>query len=467
MKRITFARLAVLTLAVVGLALQGCGGDDNGGISAADMARIDAAEAAAEAAAASAAAAEEAATMDDDMEMDDTSDLEDRIAALEEDDVEMPIGLPMLDSEKASVLTRDVNALSQDAEDYDVSMVDPTLASGASAMTGHYAGKAMTGFGGLDVTDAGGDGANVFGSWLQYSHWGVVETKSGRLAANRLAIFSVGENTGSNPMPIGGQMKATWSGSMVGSWDEAARQASTDADNDETMSSHANYMYLMEDSVGRSISLDTNGTVVEATATGAARGIDLPAMNVRGTAKLTVDFSQTAGGPQATADLAISGLSDDLGRFRPGVAQQEVLTGVDATTVISDSDHIPDPNSLLVWTDMEITAGDFARHDFNRSAGPDGIYVGQMLNPAGDAIVGTANENGLDDIHDRTGAMNYLAGRFYGEDGMEVGGVFMENGQISGADNTFGGAASATDPDNIPDMMGTLTGALGAARDIP
>ena len=41
MKRITFARLAVVMLAVAGLALQGCGGDDDGGISAADQARID------------------------------------------------------------------------------------------------------------------------------------------------------------------------------------------------------------------------------------------------------------------------------------------------------------------------------------------------------------------------------------------------------------------------------------------
>ena len=42
MKRITFARLAVLMLAVAGLALQGCGGDDNGngGTSPEDQARI-------------------------------------------------------------------------------------------------------------------------------------------------------------------------------------------------------------------------------------------------------------------------------------------------------------------------------------------------------------------------------------------------------------------------------------------
>jgi hypothetical protein len=423
-------------LAVAGLALQGCGGDDNGGISAADMARIDAAEAAAEAAAASAEAAEmaaeEAATMDDDMEMDDTSDLEDRIADLEEATKDMPVGLPML--EDASALTRDVAILSQDAEKYDVSMVTATLAAGASAMSGHYAGKAMTGFGGLDVTDAGGDGANIFGSWLQYSHWGVVETKSGRVADNRLAIFSVGEKTGSNPMPIGGQMSAMWTGSMVGSWDEAARVSTPS----ERLTTHANNKYLMENAQGTPIT--RTGAIAEDNADN--QGVDVPAMNVRGTAKIAVNFVQTAGGPTSSAGLAISGLSGDRGRFRPG----------DAHTDASDT---ADDNSLMVWTGMEITAGDFARRDFNRYGGMDGVY---------------ADSGGVGDIHDRAGAMRYLAGRFYGTDGMEVGGVFMENGEISGRDNVFGVDTTGdeeTGRNTVADQLGVLHGAFGATRVVP
>ena len=93
MKRITFARLAVLMLAVAGLALQGCGGDDNGGLSASDMARIDAAEAAATDAQAEIEALEDELAdlqaqrdempAQDDGE-DDTSDLDEAIAALQE-----------------------------------------------------------------------------------------------------------------------------------------------------------------------------------------------------------------------------------------------------------------------------------------------------------------------------------------------------------------------------------------------
>ena len=87
MKRITFARLAVLMLAVAGLALQGCGGDDNGGISAADQARLTQAEtdAAATQEEIDSLKAELAALQEEpDPEPEvDTSDLDAQIAALQ------------------------------------------------------------------------------------------------------------------------------------------------------------------------------------------------------------------------------------------------------------------------------------------------------------------------------------------------------------------------------------------------
>ena len=128
--------------------------------------------------------------------------LTDRVATLEggKADKPDPVGLPTLAG--SSVLTRDTSTLSQVAATYDtVSLLDITAATGSSAAKGSYAGKAMTGFGGLDITDAGTDGADALGSWLKYSHWGLITTKSGRVAASRQAVFSVGVPTGANPMP--------------------------------------------------------------------------------------------------------------------------------------------------------------------------------------------------------------------------------------------------------------------------
>ena len=62
--------------------------------------------------------------------------------------------------------------------------------------------------------------------------------------------------------------------------------------------------------------------------------------------------------------------------------------------------------------------------------------------------------------------------------GDEVGGVFMENGEVSGIRATTGavdgfgtlaagGTPAAGDDDQIVDMSGTLIGAFGGAREIP
>ena len=338
--------------------------------------------------------------------------LKDRIAALEtkvggletgKADVADPVGLPSLTG--ASVLTRNTTILSRQGNTYDVSLVDITATAGSSAAKGSYAGKAMTGFGGLDVTAAGSNGANIRGSWLKYGHWGIIDTLGGGMA-----VFSVGEAMGANPAPMGGQMSATWTGDMVGSWNPVDIMDDADtADVDESMMT--------------------------------------PAVAVRGTAMINVAFTQTASGAEASAGLTISGLSGGRGMFRPGEAQ--------ADTVL-----MADPNSLNVWTGMKIMAGNFARHDFNRHGGPDGSYDASETPAAGTVE---------DDIHDRAGDTRYLAGSFYGPDGMEVGGVFMENGQVSGSDNAFGPpiAANTEDPTFAADTAGTLTGAFGAARVIP
>ena len=327
--------------------------------------------------------------------------LKDRIAALETKVVELDTGkasvapaagLPSLDSDKATALTRDVAVLSQQANTYDVSLADITATAGSSAAKGSYAGKAMTGFGGLDITVAGSSGANIRGGWLEYSHWGIID-------GDDMAVFSVGEAAGANPAPRPGEMSASWTGSMVGSWDPVDTGAGTEAD----------------------------PTVVT------------PAVNVRGTAMINVTFAQTASGAEASAGLTISGLTGNRGVFQPGLDRTDPAPSAE------------DTNSTMVWSGMKITAGDFARRDFNR------------YDPTGTYSATTATS-----IHDRAGT-NYLAGRFYGTDGMEVGGVFMENGEISGADNVFGtGEDAGTPPTNlILDTAGTLTGSFGAARVIP
>ena len=56
---------------------------------------------------------------------------------------------------------------------------------------------------------------------------------------------------------------------------------------------------------------------------------------------------------------------------------------------------------------------------------------------------------------------NYLAGRFYGTGGMEVGGVFHEDGSFTMVDVVVAGE------DDMPldnDVPATLIGAFGASR---
>ena len=325
----------------------------------------------------------------EDVDADTLANLIARITALEGDKADKPdpVGLPTVDG--AMVLTRDTMVLSQVAATYDTTKLTITAATGSTAKNGSYDGAAMIGFGGLDVTDAGSTGAGIRGGWLEYGHWGIITTKD-----KEIAVFSVGMPmpAGANPAPASAaQMKATWTGGMVGLWDP------DEADDAAEL---------------------------------------LPNMNVRGKAMITVGFATTAAGVTSSADLMIYGLSSNLGTFRTG----------DAINVNADGLERPleaDEQSTLVWAGMKITAGDFSRRSFTG---------GTLDLTDDDPLVPTDK--------------SYLAGSFYGMDGMEVGGVFMETGEVSGTDNVFGVPATQLGA-TAADQEGILTGAFGAARDIP
>lgn len=254
MKRITFARLAVLLLAVAGLALSGCGGDDNGGLSAEDMARIDAAEMAAMEAEMAAMEAEEAAMMADqeaeaeaealrmelaDLQMqlaeaqamqeaDDTSDLIATLTALimqlearinQEGIPSTPTQNPMT-GPQVDIGVEHVTGLTEAAMGEFItnspieSRLTPEhyLSMSYDTERRHYGvalvnGTAAVGFGGRQYLD----GAETYGGWMEFNHFGVFPgiDDDGREFTD---LWSIGERSGSNP----GGTELEWNGVFVG-----------------------------------------------------------------------------------------------------------------------------------------------------------------------------------------------------------------------------------------------------------
>ena len=161
-------------------------------------------------------------------------------------------------------------------------------------------------------------------------------------------------------------------------------------------------------------------------------------------ADATIKVTFSSSGPVSTskADLSLTNLvqanGTKLGNFSPGGID---LTSGQNVTIGGDS-----PAEAMgynqVWIGMAIAKGDFSRKSITTDT------VGTML---------TSEDN-----RDSASAMNYLAGRFYGMDGMEVGGVFMENGQVHGVTTT---GTALTQEANSAD--GILIGAFGGARVTP
>ena len=523
MTRTTYTKLALLLMAAVALVLSGCGGDDNGGLSATDQARIQAAEDAAKMAQEKADAAEmkaaeaeqkladmEAATGGDgDMgsvgladlyedlageaiEMDlagrlpeegpvSTSDLKDAIRETAEayglaedaadkaiayieskhatyevlqrgaiDDIIMALhemdflaatrgsaamvlkgdegekgDTGAADDDTIAQIRKDImdlipdavlppmvedakviqtGGLSMMASDYDNDMLSGMKKqTGSTAKKGTYTAMAGTGWGDLNALQAGGDGASVFGSWLEYSHWGVVMAENGDMGT-----FSLGMPTGANPAPQdASKTKASWTGLMTGAWK------------------------------GSAVPGTVQGTAGDSIVEG-----DRKYETVRGDAVINVTFTSTGTGYKSSAMLSINNLvqsnGSKLGNYSPG--EIDLVTG-DNVAVGGSSPANP-MGYNQVWTGMPIAKGDFGRKSITTDT------AGALISPA--------------DNRDSANAMNYLAGRFYDMDGDEVGGVFMENGQVHGVTAT---GMALTAGENSAD--GILVGAFGAARVTP
>ena len=307
--------------------------------------------------------------------------------------------------EGAKVIAAGNAGLSSMASTYDYDMLDDVKKNPtATAKKGTYTASGQTGFAGLNSLQAGGDGADVFGSWLEYSHWGYVMGEDGSMAA-----FSLGMPTEDNPTPQdASKLSATWKGTMTGAWNP-----------------------MDTDGVG-------NTDKVEFT-------------TVRGDAEIDVSFSSTGTSYTSAATLSIKNLVQSngmrLGHFMPGTLDNSATAPADAAALGQGFND--------VWKGMSVTKGDFNRKSITMTAA--------------DPAVGLAMA-----VQDRASNMNYLAGRFYGTDGMEVGGVFMENGEVSGsvtatgmADGFGGDTVAPDDGDAVLDMAGTLVGAFGGAREIP
>ena len=247
MKRITFARLAVLMLAVAGLALSGCGGDDNGGLSAEDMARIDGAEMAAMEAQEEAMEAHEEAEAEAEelrmqladlqmqlaeaQEMQEADDSEEVIAALLAliEQLEARInqeGFPSTPTQQPGsgpqldIGVEHVSGITEAAmgEFITNSPLKPRITP-AHFLSESYGterrhhnvafvnGVAAVGFGGRQYLDD----AETYGGWMEFNHFGIFigTDDDGRGFTDK---WSIGARSGSNP----GGTQLEWNGAFVG-----------------------------------------------------------------------------------------------------------------------------------------------------------------------------------------------------------------------------------------------------------
>jgi hypothetical protein len=330
--------------------------------------------------------------------------LTERITALE--DEELPPEFA------AGVATRTA-WLTGDGADYDNDDLSVTLLRTVNDIR-VYRGRAMQGYGGLDILDTGGSGAHALGGWLDYNHFGVIDA-----VEHGAQVYSVGMRSPATLAlsPDAGHLRARWSGAMAGRayWD-------TDDTFDDT----------------------GNDGLQRVPATGADAGND--ADFVTGTANLAVSFAPTGTGlvPLGTlsiTDVVAASTGADFGDFMVG------------TTSVADSD------SSMVWTGMPIAAGAFGRHSITLAVANDRTADSLGVSVA-DPLTATA-------APDPANAMNYLRGQYYGADGSEVGGVFRE--QVGWLDNLRGVVANNPGAVTVtPAMNGyapvTLIGAFGAAR---
>ena len=347
-----------------------------------------------------------AAAADDDT----VADLQAQIEKLQPSAVRPPM------PEDAKVLAAGNAGLSSMADTYDYDMLDDiSKNTTATAKKGTYTANGETGFAGLNALQAGGDGANVFGSWLEYSHWGYILGED-----DSRGTFSLGMPTGANPAPQDDdKLNATWKGTMTGTW-----QAHEEPNNDST-------------GVAAIADMD-----------------DREYVTVRGDAAIAVKFTSSGTGYKSAATLSINNLvqSDGtmLGNFRTGTLP--IATAADVTAANTGYDNV-------VWNGMAITKGDFSRKGITATVSDTGVI----------AAIGDPSEM------DRPSSSNYLAGRFYGTGGKEVGGVFQEDGLVTGynattrmADGVDADAATFTAATiGMADVQGTLMGAFGGGREIP
>ena len=236
--------------------------------------------------------------------------------------------------EGAKVLAAGDADLSDMPDYYDPDMImDAQTNSTAKAAKGTYTGKADVGFAGLNNLQAGGDGADVFGSWLEYSHWGIVMAEN-----DDIGTFSLGMPTGTNPEPQDeGKLSAKWKGTMTGAWDP--------------METGANAVQKKE--------YET----------------------VRGNAEIRVGFRNTGTGYESSATLSIMNLvqadGTPLGHFMPGTEALGTITaGGEAAAKATVA------NYSGVWSAMKIGAGDFNRKSVTTDANGAAFFIASSVTDA-------------------------------------------------------------------------------------